>query len=123
MTGVGLDTENLLLRLAPDAVIAGKILDESNEPVRQATVTLYFEDHRSGVDQIRQSRSAQTNDLGDTNLRRFGPALISYPRARNRGTRFILIRNRELRSRESRNLFNKWKLSRRWIVPLMSLIR
>ena len=65
VTGVGLDTENLLLRLAPDAVIAGKILDESNEPVRQATVTLYFEDHRSGVDQIRQSRSAQTNDLGE----------------------------------------------------------
>ena len=65
MTGAGLDTENLLLRLAPDAVIAGKVLDESNDPVRHATVTLYFEDHSSGVDQIRQSRSAQTNDLGE----------------------------------------------------------
>ena len=65
MTGVGLDTENLLLRLAPDAVIAGKILDEANEPVRQATVTLYFDDHRSGVDQIHQFLAAQTNDLGE----------------------------------------------------------
>ena len=53
------------LRLAPDAVIAGKVLDETNDPVRQATVTLYFDDHRSGVDEIRQSRSAQTNDLGE----------------------------------------------------------
>lgn len=65
VTGAGLDTENLLLRLAPDAVIAGKVLDESNEPVRQAMVTLYFEDHSSGVDQIRQFRSAPTDDLGE----------------------------------------------------------
>ncbi len=65
VTGAGLDTENLLLRLAPDAVIAGKVLDEANDPVRQATVTLYFDDHSSGVDEIRQFRSAQTNDLGE----------------------------------------------------------
>ncbi len=65
VTGAGLDTEDLSLRLAPDAVIAGKVLDETNDPVRQATVTLYFDDHRSGVDEIRQSRSAQTNDLGE----------------------------------------------------------
>ncbi|MGB0014758.1 MAG: carboxypeptidase-like regulatory domain-containing protein [Candidatus Sulfotelmatobacter sp.] len=68
VTGAGLDTENLLLRLAPDAVIAGKVLDEANDPVRHATVTLYFDDHSSGVDQIRQSRSAQTNDLGEYEL-------------------------------------------------------
>ncbi|MFZ1931508.1 MAG: carboxypeptidase-like regulatory domain-containing protein [Candidatus Sulfotelmatobacter sp.] len=65
VTGAGLDTENLLLRLAPDAVIAGKVLDEANDPVRQATVTLYFDDHRSGVDQIHQFLAAQTNDLGE----------------------------------------------------------
>ena len=65
VTGAGLDTETLVLRLAPDAVIAGKVLDEANEPVRHAQVTLYYDDHSSGVDQIRQSRSAQTNDLGE----------------------------------------------------------
>jgi len=42
VTGAGLDTETLVLRLAPDAVIAGKVLDESNEPVRHAHVTLYY---------------------------------------------------------------------------------
>ncbi|HZW79374.1 MAG TPA: carboxypeptidase-like regulatory domain-containing protein [Candidatus Deferrimicrobiaceae bacterium] len=68
VTGAGLDTETLVLRLAPDAVISGKVLDESNEPVRQATVTLYYDDHSSGVDQIRQFRSAQTNDLGEYEL-------------------------------------------------------
>src|SRR5579862_3624789 len=42
VTGAGLDTENLTLRLAPAAVITGKILDEANEPVREAVVTLYY---------------------------------------------------------------------------------
>jgi uncharacterized surface anchored protein len=68
VTGAGLDTEALILRLAPDAVIAGKVLDEAGDPVRHATVTLYYQDHRSGVDQIRQSRSTQTDDLGEYEL-------------------------------------------------------
>jgi hypothetical protein len=68
VTGAGIDTETLILRLAPDAVIAGKVLDEANEPVRHAQVTLYYDDHSSGVDQIRQFRSAQTNDLGEYEL-------------------------------------------------------
>jgi hypothetical protein len=68
VTGAGLDTETLVLRLAPDAVIAGKVLDESNEPVRHAHVTLYYNDHSTGVDQIHQFRSAQTDDLGEYEL-------------------------------------------------------
>jgi hypothetical protein len=65
VTGAGLDTENLALRLAPDALIAGKVLDEAGDPVRHAMVMLYYDDHSSGVDQIRQANSAQTNDLGE----------------------------------------------------------
>jgi Carboxypeptidase regulatory-like domain len=65
VTGVGIDTDALLLRLAPAAVISGKILDESGEPVRHATVTLYYQDHSSGVDQIHQSHGAQTDDQGE----------------------------------------------------------
>jgi hypothetical protein len=64
VTGAGLDTETLVLRLAPDAVIAGRVLDEAGEPVRHASVTLYYDEHSSGVDQIRQSNNAQTDDLG-----------------------------------------------------------
>ncbi len=65
VTGAGLDTETLELRLAPDAVIAGKLLDEFGEAVRHAQMMLYYDDHSSGVDRIRQYRSAQTNDLGE----------------------------------------------------------
>jgi hypothetical protein len=64
VTGAGLDTESLVLCMAPAAVISGKILDESGEPVRHASVTLYYDDHSNGVDQIRQTRGAQTDDQG-----------------------------------------------------------
>src|SRR3984885_14108823 len=64
VTGAGLDTESLVLRLAPTAIISGKVFDESGEPVRRATVTVYFDDHSSGVEQIRQTHVTQTDDLG-----------------------------------------------------------
>lgn len=64
VTGAGLATENLVLKLAPDAVITGRVLDEAGEPVRHAIVNLYLDDHSEGVDQIRTFNTAQTNDLG-----------------------------------------------------------
>jgi Carboxypeptidase regulatory-like domain len=64
VTGASPDTETLMLRLAPDAVISGRVLDEVGEPIRHATVTLYYEDHSRGIDQIHQSRGAQTDDQG-----------------------------------------------------------
>ncbi len=64
VTAAGLETENLLLRLAPDAVITGKVLDEAGEPIRGASVSLYRTDHREGVDQIEREGESQTNDLG-----------------------------------------------------------
>jgi hypothetical protein len=64
VTGAGLDTETLMLRLAPDAVITGKVLDEAGDPVRQAIVLTYYVDHSSGVDEIHPSRAAQTDDQG-----------------------------------------------------------
>ena len=63
-TGAGLDTENLVLRLTPDAVITGKVLDEVGEPIQRATVTLYYDDHGAGIGEIHQFRSTQTDDQG-----------------------------------------------------------
>lgn len=64
VTGAGLETQSLVLRLAPAAIIAGRILDEAGDPVRHATVTVYYDDHSSGVDQIRQYHVDQTDDQG-----------------------------------------------------------
>lgn len=73
VTGAGLETESLQLRLAPAAIIYGKVLDESGEPVRHANVTIYFDDHSTGVDQIRQFRMTQTDDLGAYEIRPLMP--------------------------------------------------
>jgi Carboxypeptidase regulatory-like domain len=64
VTGAGLDTETLVLRLAPDALITGKVLDEFGGPVRHASVALYRDEHNQGVEQIRMTRMAQTDDQG-----------------------------------------------------------
>ncbi|MGA8492795.1 MAG: carboxypeptidase-like regulatory domain-containing protein [Terriglobales bacterium] len=64
VTGAGLDTEHLVLRLSPSAVLSGKILDESGEPIRHATVSLYREDRQVGVSRIVRFRTAVTDDLG-----------------------------------------------------------
>src|SRR5215831_4878816 len=73
VTGASLDTENLVLRLSPTAVISGRILDEAGEPVRKAQVTLYRSDHFQGVDQILRAGNAQTDDLGNYELTSLNP--------------------------------------------------
>jgi hypothetical protein len=64
VTGAGLDTENLVLRLSPAAIISGRVLDEAGEPVRKAMVTLYRSNHFQGVDQIQIAHGVPTDDLG-----------------------------------------------------------
>src|ERR1035438_10169026 len=64
VTGAGYDTESLVIHLAPNAVLRGKVIDEAGEPVRNATVTLYTESHESGISQIRAVLQSTTNDLG-----------------------------------------------------------
>src|SRR6185295_18743826 len=49
VTGAGLDTENLNLRLASTAMITGHVLDEFGEAARNASVTLWRDDHSSGI--------------------------------------------------------------------------
>jgi hypothetical protein len=64
VTGAGYDTESLVIRLARYAVLSGRVLDESGEPVRNATVTVYIEDRRSGVGLIHPTRQSTTDDQG-----------------------------------------------------------
>jgi hypothetical protein len=64
VTGAGVDTENLMLRLVRTAVLTGHVFDESGEPVRAATVTLWRDDHSAGVSRTVRYRSDQSDDLG-----------------------------------------------------------
>jgi len=64
VTGAGFNTESLIINLAPNAVLRGKVLDEAGEPVRNANVTVYREDHGSGISQIRPVLQTDTDDQG-----------------------------------------------------------
>jgi hypothetical protein len=64
VTGTGIDSDNLVLRLPPAAEIDGKVLDESGDPVRNAQVWLYREDYHSGFSRIVPAQFRQTDDLG-----------------------------------------------------------
>jgi len=48
VTGTGLDTSHISFRMSPAAVISGRVLDESDEPVQDAIVTLFEQRNRTG---------------------------------------------------------------------------
>lgn len=64
VTGADLDSENLVLRLAANAVLFGRVLDEFGEPVRNAQMTVYREQHSLGVSRIVTYRGSSTDDQG-----------------------------------------------------------
>jgi len=64
VTGEGLDSENLVLRLIPDAVISGIVTEDSGDPVENARVSLYRQTHDSGTEKIQVASSTNTDDIG-----------------------------------------------------------
>src|SRR5260370_11955682 len=62
VTGAGFDTENLVLRLTPLALLGGKVIDESGDPVRNARVILYVENHQAGMNRITPANNGSTDD-------------------------------------------------------------
>jgi 5-hydroxyisourate hydrolase-like protein (transthyretin family) len=74
VTGAGLDTENLVLRLIPLGAISGKVIDEAGEPVRNANVKLSMHRDRLGEDRILPRGFATTDDEGKYEFRDLIPA-------------------------------------------------
>jgi hypothetical protein len=64
VTGADLDTENLVLRLAPNAVLTGRVLDEFGEPVRNAQIMVYRRQRAEGIGRTSLFRTAMTDDQG-----------------------------------------------------------
>jgi hypothetical protein len=77
--GQEFSTENLVLRLTPMALITGHLMDEFGEPVRNARVTLYLENHGGGMTRIIRFSNSQSDDRGfyDFSLLRPGKYYIS----------------------------------------------
>lgn len=70
ITGPGQDTSHLTLRWYPPGSISGRVVDEQNEPVRDATVYLICDAMVGGRKRVLETESAETDDLGQY---RFGP--------------------------------------------------
>lgn len=64
VTGAGVDTESLTLRLVPTAVVTGHVFDEFGEPARGAAVTLWRDDHSSGVSRTVRAAADGSDDQG-----------------------------------------------------------
>jgi hypothetical protein len=73
VTGAGVDTESLILKITPEAILSGRITDEVGDPVRGASIMLYREDREEGRSRITGFRNAQTNDLGEYELATLPP--------------------------------------------------
>ena len=63
--GPGLDSEHLLFRLHPQAVIHGRVTDEHGDPVRRAAVQLFATANAQGKRANFVQTQAQTDDLGE----------------------------------------------------------
>src|SRR5208283_1559309 len=64
VTGPEFATEKLVLRLMPMAMITGHVLDEAGEPVRNAQVRLFIEDHGGGMSRVTPAGGATSDDRG-----------------------------------------------------------
>ena len=73
VTGAGFDTGNLVLRLTPLALLGGKVIDESGDPVRNARVMLYVEDHQAGMNRITRAGNGLSDDQGSYEFAALAP--------------------------------------------------
>lgn len=64
----GKAAEPLVLRLIPDGVIAGRVIDPDGDPVRRSLVELQHYQYVAGKKQLQPVRSAQTDDRGQYRL-------------------------------------------------------
>jgi uncharacterized protein (DUF2141 family) len=64
VVGPGLDSENIVFRLVPDASISGQITNELNDAVRDSQVLLFSQNADSGKRGVQQAQQSSTDDEG-----------------------------------------------------------
>jgi hypothetical protein len=64
ITGAGVDTESLILKLQPESTIGGTVVNEAAEPVEDATVRLFLQSHAFGDGRLVPAGTANTDDRG-----------------------------------------------------------
>ena len=75
VVGRDLDAEHIVFRLQPDAAIDGRVTDEENEPVQNATVRLFFKTTEDGQQKATPRETAETDDQGHYHIGRLAPGI------------------------------------------------
>ena len=83
VTGAGVDTESLVLKLQLQASLSGIVVDDSADPVQNATVHLFRESHQNGDGRPVRAGLMQTDDSGHFEFPRLAP-----------GTYFLAVNGR-----------------------------
>jgi hypothetical protein len=73
VTGGGVDTESLILKLTPESELNGRVTDEFGDPVRYAIMVLYRESLDAGETRTTRVGSAQADDLGEYEIGHLQP--------------------------------------------------
>jgi hypothetical protein len=73
VTGAGLATDSLTLRLTPMSVIAGRVIDEAGDPIQRASVALYRDNPLAGSEHVTRFRILNTGDDGQFEFNRLPP--------------------------------------------------
>ena len=73
VVGPELQSEGLIFKVVPQAIITGVITDERGDPVRQAEVRLFKDEDRAGIRSTVQRQTAMTDDRGVYELARIDP--------------------------------------------------
>lgn len=80
VVGPGLSADNLVFRVTPAATISGQIVDEQNEPVREAQLTLFRQRLLDGQITTRMRGQASSDDRGQYRFGQLPP-----------GTYFVML--------------------------------
>jgi hypothetical protein len=73
VVGPELQSEGIIFKVVPQAIITGVITDERGDPVRRAQVRLFKDEDRSGIRSTVQRQTAMTDDRGVYELARIDP--------------------------------------------------
>ena len=71
--GPKVDATNIVFRMQPDASVRGQVLDEQNEPVRNATAQLFRMEEVDGLRRAVSVTNAGTDDQGFYHFSHLGP--------------------------------------------------
>ncbi len=95
----GMELKDLAVKMTPQGVIAGKVLDQDGDPVTSAQVQVMHNTYLRGRKQLVPAASATTNDLGEYRLSNLSPGRY-YISASDRRATLILTTERTGRSGE-----------------------